>query len=168
MQILAIDPGNIESGWVVFSTGMRRVSGSNFDIIGSGKCKNVDLIYDIGYEFPGYDILVMEEMVAYGKCGREVTDTAFWAGRLCQASTVDFRLVSRSKVRGHFEARTDKDIIERLIERFCPELYAKFGSKELSRPKLINAAREEYFKTFKEDVWQAFALGVCWYDLNVH
>ena len=168
MQILAIDPGNIESGWVIFDTGYHKVSGPAFKIIDLGKCHNEDLIDKLTYDFYNNQILVMEEMVAYGKCGREVTDTSFWAGRMCQASSAEFGLITRSKVRGHFKTRTDAGIIEKLIERFCPELYVRFGSKELSRPKLINAARDEYFKNFKSDIWQAFALGVCWYDLNVH
>jgi hypothetical protein len=169
MRIIAIDPGNIESAWVVFE----KRSDLEFQILACGKYKNevlLDLLSD-----SVYDTAVIEEMVAYGRVGREVTDTAFWAGRFFQESynlhRLLFRevfLVNRSKVRGHFGCRKDADIIEKLIERFCPELYAKFVSKELNRPKTINAAREEYFKTFKADIWQAFALGVCWYDLNVH
>lgn len=168
MRVIAIDPGNIESAWVVFE----KHSDPGLLILACGKYKNevlLDLLSD-----SVYDTAVIEEMVAYGRVGREVTDTAFWAGRFFQESYKhhfllrEVFLVNRSKVRGHFGCRKDADIIEKLIERFCHELYAKFRSKELSRPKMISAAREEYFKAFKADIWQAFALGVCWYDLNVH
>jgi len=184
MQIMAIDPGSIESGWVIFNTGPRRTAGRfdvldrNFHIVGCGKDENEVLLLRATLptnpflkRFNGVrkqDMLVMEEMVAYGKCGREVTDTAFWAGRICEASCSEFSLLTRSKVRGHFKVRTDAGIIEKLIERFCNDIYCEFITGKLTTKKMINAARKEYFNGFKADIWQAFALGVAWCDINIH
>jgi len=172
MRILAIDPGNIESAWVLFQKEKLSLrEGVMFKIFSCGKELNDEVLDKLAYEM-SYDALAMEEIVAYGKwSGREITDSAFWSGRFCQASTAPFTMINRSKVRWHLGGQkkvTDATIIERLIERFCPGLYSKYKAGDLTKMKMINASRDEYFENFHDDIWQAFALGVTWYDLNVH
>ena len=171
MRIIAIDPGNIKSAWVIFEKAKLSFrDGIIFKIISCGKEPN-EWVLSCFDDF-NIEVSVIEEMVAYGKwSGREVTDTAFWVGRFYEASHTDVFLINRPKIRWHIGGQkkvTDAIIIERLIERFCPVIYDNFVTGKLTKNKMINAAREEYFKGFHDDIWQAFALGVTWYDLNVN
>lgn len=171
MRILAIDPGNVESAWVSFERVKRSINGTIFRILGCAKEMNDTVLEGLKHDEFGHNILVMEEIIGRKWSGREVSETAFWSGRLCEASQADFALVNRSKIRWHIgqeRKTTDATTTMKLIERFCPEIYSDFESGTLTRLKAINAAREKYFKQFKGDIWQAFAAGVTWYDLNVH
>jgi hypothetical protein len=172
MLILAIDPGPEESAYVLLEQGKRSwKNGIWLKILDCAKEDNELLRERLSYDEFGQDILAMEEIVGRKWSGREVTDTAFWSGRLCEAGCCSFVLINRSKIRWHIgkeKGTNDSKIITRLIERFCPDIFEKFTTGELTRNKMINAAREKYFKGFTEDIWQAFALGVTWYDLNVH
>jgi hypothetical protein len=162
MRILAIDPGPVESAWVMME---------NLKIVQSGKEECETLRKGLDHDYWDHDVLAMEEIVGRKWSGREVTDTAFWSGRLCEASAASFTLINRSKIRWHIgqdKRTTDSKIITKLIERFTPDIYQQFVDKELTRNKMINAAREKYFKGFTKDIWQAYALGVTWYDLNVN
>jgi len=162
MRILAIDPGPAESAWVLME---------NLKIKQSNKEANDDIRQSLEYDYWDHDILAMEEIVGRKWAGREITDSAFWSGRLCEASVASFTLINRSKIRWHIgqdKGTNDSKIITRLIERFTPDLYQQFVDKELTRNKMVNAAREKYFKGFVADIWQAYALGVTWYDLNVN
>jgi hypothetical protein len=143
----------------------------NLKIKQSNKEENETLRKSLEHDFWDHDILAMEEIVGRKWAGREITDSAFWSGRLCEASAASFTLINRSKIRWHIgqtKTTTDSVIIRSLIKRFTPDIYQQFVDKELTQNKMINAAREEYFKGFIADIWQAYALGVTWYDLNVN
>lgn len=158
-KILAIDPGPKESAWVLMQ---------DLEIHSCNKELNESIIKALWHDTWGQDIIALEYVVAYGRSGREVSDTAFESGRLVQSASSSYKGITRSKVRGHLCGRggSDSKIITTLIERFCHDIYQKWVNKQLSRQKMINAARDEYFKEFTADIWQAYALGVTYYDLN--
>lgn len=156
LRILAIDPGPIESGYVI-------ISGTQA-IINAEKQPN-DEIYDKMRRIVLTHVII-EECICRKWAGREVSDAAFVAGRFYQASKmlgVPVQLITRSKVRWHIcgsKDGNDSKIIDRLISRKCPGLYNQYVDKEISRQKLQNAAKKEFFKGFKSDIWQAYALAI--------
>ncbi len=158
--ILAIDPGPQYSAFVTIAI-------DNCWPAEFGKLINEDIRAVVGS--PGYGHLVIEECVAYGKCGREITDTAFEAGRMVGATTTTpFTLLTRSRVRGHIckpWKGSDSKVIERLIYRFEYDIFAKWITGSLTRNKMILEAKEGWFSGFVADIWQAYALGVCYIDL---
>lgn len=160
LKILAIDPGQKQSAWVLMED--LSIHSCNIE-------SNEAIRQALDYDEWQQDIVALEYVVAYGRSGKEVSDTAFEAGRLIQTAKSAFHPYTRSKVRGHLcgGRGSDSKVIEKLIERFTPDVYAKFVNKELTRNKMIMAAREKYFKEFRADIWQAYALGVTYYDLSV-
>lgn len=161
MTILSIDPGPAESAYIRVFT--------NFKHIEKGKVNNEILLNALRRNQFGQSITVIEELIAYNRCGREISDTAFQAGRLAEAAG-EYCLISRAKVRGHLCGRggTDSKVITALIERFEPEIYNLWDENKntMSRAKMLNAAKEGFFHGFKEDIWQAYALGVTFVDLE--
>jgi hypothetical protein len=172
LRVLSIDPGNIESAWVNFEKVKHSARhGIQFRILGCAKEENEKIREGLVHDEFNHDILVMEQIIGRKWSGKEVTDTAFWSGRLCEASQASFALVNRSKIRWHIgqeKKTTDAIVTRKLIERFCPDIYAKFEAKEISKHQMFNDAKDAFFHKFKDDIWQAFAAGVTWYDLNIH
>jgi hypothetical protein len=160
LTILSIDPGPKESAYI-------RVL-PNFKHIEKGKVNNEMLLNALRRNQFGQGITVIEELIAYDRCGREISDTAFQAGRMAEAA-VEYRLISRAKVRGHLCGRggTDSKVITALIERFEPEIYNHWDENKnlMSRAKMVNDAKQGFFHGFQEDIWQAYALGVTYIDL---
>jgi len=161
LRILAIDPGPTESGFVVIS--------DNEEIIKCRKWKN-HLVHTLMDTSPLTHV-VIEECICRKWAGREVSDSAFEAGRLYQHALdivglpcVD--LITRSKVRWHIcgaRQANDSIIISKLIERKCPVLHDTWTG---SRQKLLNAAKDEFFNGFSGDMWQAYALALTFLDLR--
>lgn len=90
-MILAIDPGNKQSGWCLFD-GQR--------VHDSGVLDNEEML---GRVLLHRDKPLAIEMIAsYGMAvGREVFDTCVWVGRFWQAHGRDVRLVYRKDVKMH-------------------------------------------------------------------
>ena len=152
MMILAIDPGNIESGYVL-------ISGSYRPIL-HGKLPNEDLLstsrrWD-------YDVLVIEMVGHYGKgmpAGKTVFDTCVWIGRFTQEAAhrgIRTETVMRGEEKinlcGSAQAK-DANIRQALIDRFALTANGK-GTKN----------DPDFFYGFAADAWQAFACGVTWMD----
>lgn len=164
--IMAVDPGPRESAWI-------RINSDGYKPIDMAKSDNSVVrsrMYRMSYDHLVYDHLVIEECIARKYSGRDITDTAFEAGRIAQASLFDaFTLISRSKVRGHTTKSNkgkDSTIIEALIQLFEPELYIRWHKKEISRPKMLIEAKKGFFKGFHSDIWQAFALGYTFINIT--
>lgn len=161
MNILAIDPGSTHSGWVVMDA-------ETLKPLYSDKSPNADLIANIytgGFLF-GHDIekAAIEMVASYGMAvGKDVFDTCVWIGRLYEAISqfgidVDFiyRKDEKLTICGSMKAK-DSNIRRALIDRF-----AKHDMKNGKGTK----ANPDWFYGFKADIWQAYAVGVTWSDMQ--
>lgn len=140
--ILAIDPGNIQSGWV-------RVDLESKEITGSGVIRNEFLLESFEHSPPGEDVAI-EWIQAMGMpCGQEVFQTCLWVGmfvREAQQNSSLVRLIHRNLIRQHHcqSARAkDSNIIQSLKD--------KYGSKGTK-------GNPGYFYGVSSHAWQAFAV----------
>ena len=148
IKILAIDPGTTQSGFVVWN---------GKTILDYGKIDNAEIL-DYLVSKP-YTVLVIEKIVSYGKSvGQSTFDTVFWSGRFFQVAVqadIKTELIIRREVRlYHCDNDTkakDANVIQALKDRFEPDLQPR------KKPKGI-------LKGITEDVWQALALAVFYYD----
>ena len=77
MNIVAIDPGTNESGWVLFRHGK---------VIASGIDTNQAVVAMVHGNEWGADTLAIEMVASYGMAvGKEVFRTVWWSGRFAQA-----------------------------------------------------------------------------------
>ncbi len=142
MRVLAIDPGNIESGVVLWD---------GEKIIQHGKYANDEVLQIIYHE--SYDTLLIEMIASYGMAvGKEVFETCVWIGRFQQARienlpvSHDIRLVYRREVKLHHcqsAKAKDSNIRQALIDK-----YGDKGTKKAPGTTYGLSA----------DTWQAFAL----------
>ena len=146
MKILAIDPGNLESGFVVWD-GQK--------IIEFGKWDNKELLSCLNQNRIEHNICCIEMVASYGMpVGATVFETCVWIGRFYQCACFchDVHLVFRKDVKIHLCGQTrakDSNIIQALKDRFGEK-----GTKKA--PGLTYG--------LSKDVWQAFALAVTYYD----
>lgn len=154
-MIIAIDPGNIESAYVV-------VDEKTYKLIDFGKYDN-RVIHSIWAAFACKGCKTAIEMVAsYGMpVGKEVFDTCVWIGRFteCAArcgSPVTYipRLDEKMHI-CHDSRASDANIRRALIDRFAKhDLKNGKGTKQ----------NPDYFHGFSRDVWAAFAVAVTYID----
>jgi hypothetical protein len=150
MKILAIDPGNEESAYVLWD---------GKKILDFGKVSNFVLLENKlkpdDFDFP-YDHCCIEMVASYGMpVGKTVFDTVFWIGRFfenCHAVCLIYRKEVKIHLCGQTRAK-DSNIIQALKDRFGDK-----GTKKA--PGLTYG--------LSKDVWQAFALAVYYYDTQGH
>jgi len=152
MRILAIDPGNTESGYAVIDVATCRPWRV-------GKVSNDDLRATItnGSLLVGVNQVSIEMVASYGMAvGASVFETCVWIGRFFEVVYQDFNtdLVYRRDVKLHHchsAKAKDANISQALIDRFASGVpnHGK-GSK----------AAPGWFYGFKADIWQAYALAV--------
>lgn len=155
--ILAIDPGNTESGWVV-------IDAETCKPLAFGKTNNLELLGRINtyVDLPGSltaDHIVIEMVASYGMAvGAEVFDTCVWIGRFFEAYSLGHgkapELVKRQPVRVHHCHSTkakDTNVTQALVDRFTPG-QRNFGKGTKDAPG--------FFYGFAKDIWQAYALAV--------
>ncbi len=117
MNILAIDPGTTESGWVHLRRGK---------VIESGVLRNGDMLHQVQAAH-GIDVLAIEMVASYGMAvGKEVFETVRWIGRFQQAwrSPESVRLVYRKDVKLHLcgsPRAKDANIRQALIDLVGPQ-----------------------------------------------
>lgn len=149
MRLLAIDPGNVETGWVVID--------ENYKLLQFGKTPNEDLLFWL--KRTPFDRVVIEMVASYGMpVGKTVFDTCVWIGRFTQAiyeyHKVEIVYVPRkeyvTELCGSSRAK-DSNTIQYLIDRFAPDTPNR-GKGTKKSPG--------YFYNVRKDVWQAIALGV--------
>jgi hypothetical protein len=150
MRVLAIDPGNEESAWVIWD---------GQTILSKGKDINERLLERIVTSFPydGIDYVVIEMVASYGMAvGQTVFDTCVWIGGFQQAAKArgyDTRLLFRKDVKmywcGQMRAK-DSNIIQAIKD--------KYGEKGTKKHGFNTTYNDEKVK-MKADIWQAFALG---------
>ena len=152
-MILAIDPGCTESAYVIIR--------DDLSIQEFAKIPNEELIGIIPcILYNGHAKHVAIEMVAsYGMpVGVEVFETVFWIGRFWEAS-LDYSVTVSKVYRKdekmnlcHSMKAKDANIRQALIDRF-----GVVGTKK----------NPGWFYGFKADIWQAYAVGVTYYDMYI-
>lgn len=150
-MILAIDPGNKESAFVFIDNKLFPVK--------FGKVENMELLdylKDAIWEYKP-EHLAIEMVASYGMpVGKEVFETCVWIGRFIQFLTNltdDYKLIYRKDEKMdicHIMKAKDSNIRQALIDRFGP-----VGVKK----------NPGWFYGFKKDIWQAYAVGVTYYDI---
>ena len=147
-MLLAIDPGNVESAYVLI--------GKDLTPLEFGKIPNKELLDVIPSLACGADYLALEMVASYGMAvGETVFETVFWAGRFWQAAEdrLERKKVYRKEVKMnlcHSMRAKDANIRQALIDRF-----GEVGVKK----------NPGFFYGFKADIWAAYAVGVTYHDL---
>lgn len=141
MKLIAIDPGNVQSAYVV-------LDGSN--ILEHGILPNDELLTLLGDGLVEQTCPLAIEMVAsFGMAvGKEVFETVWWTGRFCQSWRGDFHRVYRMQVKMHLchtSRAKDANIRAALIDKLGPA-----GTKKAPGPTY----------GISKDVWSALAVGI--------
>lgn len=156
VRILAIDPGNIESGYALIDVTTRQP-------LLVGKWANEDLRTAlIEGHFGDLDAVVIEMIASYGMAvGAEVFSTCVWIGRFVEVAPIPAELVYRREVKLHHcgsAKAKDANITQALIDRFaCDQPNRGKGTK----------AEPGWFYGFRADIWQAYALAVLAADARI-
>jgi hypothetical protein len=155
-SVLAIDPGNEASAYVLFEDGKP----DDF-----GKLPNSEILdmlpdwRDCVYSPISGATVAIEMIASYGMpVGREVFETCVWIGRFIEAWSALHTLVYRKDVKLHLcgQARAkDGNVRQALIDRYGGKDKA-IGTKKAPGP----------LKGVSADVWQALAVAVTWSDLQ--
>lgn len=173
-MIIAIDPGDVESGVVL-------IKEKDLKPILVEKTNNYELLNKIndGYyedysfinsEGDDNDIVInhlaIEMIASYGMpVGQTVFETCVWIGRIIEALTqcyddrlkiqYIYRKDEKINLCNSMKAK-DSNIAQALIDRFAPNTPNK-GKGTKSNPG--------WFYGFKSDIWSAYAVGVTYYDM---
>ena len=145
MKILAIDPGNEESAYVLMDEEYRPIEFC--------KAANYDVLRYIDELDLDTKCVVIEMIASYGMAvGKEVFETCVWIGRFKQACAYMFAkrvdYIYRKDVKMNLCGQTkakDANIRQALIDRF-----GVVGTKK----------NPGWFYGFKADVWAAYAVAV--------
>lgn len=161
-RILAIDPGNEASAYVLVDT-------ETYRPIEGEKVDNDQLLERIvkAVQDDGIREVVIEMVESYGMpVGQTVFDTCFWIGRFTQIAITAAPgesiawLIQRGKVKRHLcmsRAAKDSNVIQALVDRFAP------GAQNRGKGTKKDPG---WFYGFKADVWQAYGLAVTFIDLQ--
>lgn len=154
--IVAIDPGNIQSGYAV----VRYDDHDIVEVIEKGKVDNAE-IFSVIDRYHDYD-LAIEMIASYGMAvGREVFDTCVYIGRFlqyAQGKAKDIQYVYRKEEKillcGSMKAK-DSNITQALVDLYAPgEPNNGKGNKKCPG----------FFYGFSKDAWSAFAVAVVYYN----
>lgn len=157
MRILAIDPGNRESGYAVINM-------PEFELIEFGKVENESLLAKLILlqQNHSFDVVAIEMVGCYGMAvGKDVFETCVWIGRFRQqlfgeSITYIYRKDEKMTLCNSMKAK-DSNIRQALINR-----YAKHDFKNGKGTK----KNQDVFYGVKADIWQAIAVGVTYYELE--
>ena len=145
--ILAIDPGNARSAWV-----LRK--GESILNKGIDENKSLAVLLADDQTFSEADHLAVEMIASYGMAvGAEVFETCVWIGRFIQAWGRDYSLVYRKDVKLHLCGTTkakDANIRQRLIDLHGPGKEAAIGTKRSPGP----------LYGVRADEWAALAVAI--------
>ena len=159
-KILAIDPGDQESGYVIWDGKV---------VSNKGKIPNEIMLDSISKMIgePSEEPLELAiEMVAsYGMpVGKNIFDTCVWIGRFIQEYEsiigYNYKKVYRQEVKMHLCKSTrakDSNVIQALVDRFGNvNEHGKYGKG--------TKKNKGFFYEFSDDIWQAFAVAVYYFD----
>lgn len=173
--ILAIDPGNVQSGYAILSADENDIT----QIIESGKIQNEKLREFMKYCYNTAlngdnkpDMLAIEMIGHYGQgmaAGATTFDTCIWIGRFLETAERDMGLVEEKNIHrimrrhekinlcGSMKAK-DKDIKQALVDRFALG-QPNYGKGTKSAPG--------FFFGVAKDAWQAVAVGTTAFDIHI-
>jgi hypothetical protein len=153
VKIIAIDPGPVESAFVI-------LDGATYRPLLFGKVENQEMRKIIRTETfdRETDRAVIEMVASYGMpVGAEVFETCVWIGRFYECLFMlglnpqkMFRREVKTNLCQDSRAK-DSNIRQALLDRFGP-----VGVKKTPG----------FFYGFKKDIWAAMAVGVTWLDTN--
>lgn len=151
MLLMAIDPGNIESAYVIVD--------KDFRIYEKGKVQN-EVLRQLIIHRPEITDYAIEMIASYGMAvGKEVFETCVWIGRYAECAK---HVNNRAKVSYVYRAEekqhichsmkaNDSNIRQALIDRFAThDMKNGKGTK----------ANPDFFYGFAKDIWAAFAVAV--------
>lgn len=149
--VVAIDPGNVKSAFIVWN---------GKEVRDKGILENKELLTRL-LSFRQYcQTLCIEMVVSYNmRVGQTVFDTCVWIGRFQQqwvSTDGQAHLVYRREVKQGIlgtPVGTDSDIIQTLKLKFGIP-----GTKKNPNPVTYGIVK---------DIWQAFALAVYWQEIQV-
>ena len=167
-MILAIDPGNEQSGVVL-------IRERDLKPIVAEKITNEELLdnllmdrYERLEESECINHVAIEMIASYGMAvGQSVFETCVWIGRFIQALEDNYyndslkfiyRKDEKMNLCGSMKAK-DSNIVQALIDRFAPNTPNK-GKGTKKEPG--------WFYGFKKDIWQAYAIAVTYYDMYLN
>lgn len=157
--ILAIDPGNVLSAYVVLDNKLKPVD--------FGKVDNYELKENMLDIINRYRIrnVAIEYIACYGLAvGKEVFDTCIWIGKftekICSHIDIDeitpiYRKDEKINLCNSMKAK-DTNIRRALIDRF-----AQHDFKNGKGTKY----KKDWFYGFKADVWASYAVAITYYDM---
>lgn len=158
--ILAIDPGNMESGYVVVEHDGQEIR----RVLEVGKRNNNELLPMLERKVFGCGCDVAIEMIAgMGMTvGQEVFDTCVWIGRFWQTvlwqsgygPTRIYRREEKLDLCGSLSAK-DANIRQALCDRYAP------GAPNYGKGTKKNPG---FFYGFAADMWAAMAVAVTYFD----
>lgn len=150
--ILAIDPGTVQSAWVLYD--------AEDGILSKGIEENRFLLGALreGLGTIGA-VAVIEQVASYGMAvGAEVFETVFWSGKFAEAlyPTPVHRITRKAVTLAlcHSARAKDSNVRQALIDRFGGPLAV---GRKASPGALYGISR---------DLWAALAVAVVWSDLN--
>jgi hypothetical protein len=153
-MILAIDPGNTQSGWCLFG---------GKSVLDSGVLDNHAML-ELIYQYRNYD-LAIEMIASYGMAvGREVFETCVWIGRFQQWHNRPdaVRLVYRKDVKLHLCGNTkakDTNIRQAIIDLFPPKGDGKI-------PQIGTKKQPGPLYGISSHAWAALAVALTVSDIN--
>lgn len=138
-RILAIDPGNEISGWVIVEDGK---------ITESDNTPNAGVLNIIKYT--QFNVLAIEWISSYGMpVGKTTFETCLWVGRFSETANRMcklIRLIPRMRIKHHHTGRAAAK--DSNVKAACEEKYGVKGTK----------ANPGYFYGVSKHAWQAFAV----------
>jgi hypothetical protein len=157
--ILAIDPGNTQSGYVVVEHDGEEIR----RVLDVGKLPNEE-IRDVLHEniYGNCTDFAIEMIAGMGMAvGQEVFDTCLWIGRFMEFAERDgaepvkiFRREEKLYLCGSLSAK-DANIRQALVDRYAPG-QPNFGKGTKKDPG--------FFSGFSADMWAAMAVAVTYLD----
>lgn len=152
-RILAIDPGNIQSAFVVIDTATRRPI--IFDKVDNEYLRKLILLNDRSLQ---HNLIAIEMVESYGMAvGIEIFETCVWIGRYAEIATqigTPMIRTGRKPIKRWICGTTtakDRNVTQALVDRFAPA-QPNYGKGTKAAPG--------WFHGFHRDIWQAYALAV--------
>ena len=156
-NILAIDPGNLASAWVL----MERDTMKPIRFAKEDNLEARQSVLDICTTYTGIEVAI-EMIASYGmSVGREVFDTCVEIGRFEQIAETwgaevsrIYRREEKMRICGSQRAN-DATIRQALADRFA------YGTPNFGKGSKQSPG---WFYGFRADIWQAYAVGVTYLD----